>query len=80
MELYALAGMSEREQKVIDLYLLQSEILPVTLPIARRAGLLARTRRKGKPDLIIAATALEHNIPLLTRNTKDFRISGLKLL
>nr|MDQ2686882.1 PIN domain-containing protein [Armatimonadota bacterium] len=33
------------------------------------------------PDALIAATALVHDIPLLTKNQRDFRfIAGLRLL
>ncbi len=34
----------------------------------------------GNPDLLIAATALYHNLTLLTHNTRHFsRISGLQV-
>jgi predicted nucleic acid-binding protein len=34
----------------------------------------------GDLDLLIAATALEHNLTLLTRNVRDFQhVPGLKL-
>ena len=59
MEMYALAGLSEKEENEMkaDMYLM--DILPVTNNIARQAGLLSRTRRRGvRSDLLIAATAL----------------------
>lgn len=46
--------------------------------IARHAGELGRTRATKLPDLLIAATALELGMPLVTRNVRDFRdIPGL---
>ncbi len=55
--------------------------LPIDAAIAREWGRLAAavTARGGNPrrraiDLAIAATANVHQIPLLTRNTKDFSI------
>ena len=43
--------------------------------------LLRQQRRVKLPDAIIAATALVHGLPLLTRNTADFQnIVGLAVL
>jgi predicted nucleic acid-binding protein len=45
-------------------------------------GSLPRSVRHqiGDMDLLIAATALEHNLTLLTRNLRDFQhIPGLKI-
>jgi predicted nucleic acid-binding protein len=55
----------------------QDRILPVTLPIAERWGIMTAERRLrglplNGPDGLIAATALEHNLTLVTRNVKDF--------
>lgn len=61
------------------------EILPLTLPIVERFGIvrgsLASSIRQqiGDMDLLIAATALEHKLTVLTRNVRDFaQIPGLK--
>lgn len=55
--------------------------LPVDTAVAREWGRLAAAvvSRGGKPrrralDLVIAATANVHNVPLLTRNEKDFAL------
>ena len=57
------------------------DVLPLTREIADRAVKLRQQRRMGLGDAIIAATALEHNLTLITRNTRDFRrIVGLRLL
>ena len=58
----------------------RGRILPVTHAIADRWGALdAAEQRKGRAmktaDGLIAATALEHGLTLVTRNVKDF--SGL---
>jgi predicted nucleic acid-binding protein len=60
-------------------------ILPVTESIAERWGNLAATARKRGiavkvVDAVIAATALEHNLTLVTRNVKDFASLGVALL
>ena len=81
MEVYALAGMSRTEERRIDEALYQLNVVLITTSIAKRAGILARTRKRGRADLIIAATALECNIPLLTKNIRDFKnIPNLHIL
>ncbi len=60
-------------------------ILPVTEAIAERWGQLAAAARKqgvtlAVVDGVIAATALEHGLTLVTRNTKDFAPLGVTLL
>ena len=63
----------------------QQNILKVTADIANRAAEL-RAAASGKgvsfhiEDALIAATALEHSLQLATRNVKDFKGIGLKLL
>lgn len=80
MELYALAGPGRDEEQRIDAAVMLLEVIPVDRVVARHAGILARTRRRGKPDLLIAATALEHEIPLVTNNIRDFKhIPGLRV-
>ena len=59
-------------------------ILPVTEAIAERWGKLdAKRQRMGLPvnraDGQIAATALVHDLTLVTRNVKDFRDLGVTL-
>ncbi len=46
--------------------------LVVDRRVAERAGALRRVGLR-LPDALIAATALVHNVTLLTRNAKDFR-------
>jgi predicted nucleic acid-binding protein len=59
--------------------------LAITEGTMLRWRLLVEDGRKAgrtfpQPDLIIAATALEHNLTLVTRNVKDFAGLGITIL
>ena len=63
----------------------QGRILPITRPIADRWGVLdGQCSLRGTPlnlaDGMIAATALEHGLTLVTRNVKDFASLDVALL
>jgi len=60
------------------------KVLPVTTEIAKQCGILrGQFRKKGisrsQADLLIAATALQHHLVLVTRNTRDFQDCGIQL-
>lgn len=60
-------------------------VLPVTDIIAERWGVLtAEHRLKGRPvgmaDGLIAATAMEHGLTVVTRNIKDFSGLGIQVV
>lgn len=54
--------------------------VPVSRAIAETAGSIRRTTGIPVPDALVAATALEHEMALVTRNRRHFeRVSGLTL-
>ena len=55
-------------------------ILPVDAPVARRSAGLHVPDPQPLRDGLIAATALEHTLTVVTRNTADFLASGVRLL
>jgi tRNA(fMet)-specific endonuclease VapC len=76
-ELYA--G-SEREEPAVEALLAKLEELQVDAAIARRAGRIQRATGLKIADALIAATALEHDLEVMTRNRRHFeRVPGLTL-
>ena len=56
-------------------------VLPLDEPVTQQTIRLRQQHRVKLPDAIIAATALAHGIPLLTRNGRDFQtLAGLVVL
>lgn len=60
-------------------------ILPVTAEIAKRSGeirgqLQARGQTRSSTDMIIASTAYEHQLILVTRNVQHFEDCGIPIL
>lgn len=61
------------------------DCLPWDAPISRRwAALVADLKRQGETlpllDGMIAATALQHDLTIATRNTRDFRKTSVKVV
>lgn len=55
-------------------------ILPVDTGIARRWGSLSARIGNDGADLLIAATALEHGLTVVTRNIRHFEPTGVALI
>jgi predicted nucleic acid-binding protein len=55
-------------------------ILPVDRPVAERWGRLNVPDPLPTVDGLLAATALEHDLILVTRNTRDVRRTGARVL
>ena len=76
---------NKSEQQKLEAFLASFTILNLSDQISRIAiGLLRRYRLSHGlliPDAIIAATALESNSPLISKNQRDYKfIQGLNLL
>jgi predicted nucleic acid-binding protein len=76
------AGMRAGEQTRTEAFLVSLECYPMTGAIARRAGALknasaGKGRMLSLADMIVAATALEHGLALMTDNRKDFPLPDL---
>ena len=76
---------NKREQKVVEKYLNNFIIIPVTDIISTKAYELLKKYRLSHglliPDSLIAATSISEEISLITKNQKDYKfITDLKLL
>ena len=63
----------------------EGRILAIDEPVAERRGIFAgQCKSKGRPlnvvDGLIAATALVHDLTVVTRNVRDFEGLGVELL
>jgi hypothetical protein len=64
--------------RVLALY--GERVLPCELATARRWGALSAALGNDSADLMIAATALEHGLTVVTRNVSDFAPTGATVL
>jgi predicted nucleic acid-binding protein len=60
-------------------------VYPITPAIAQRGGVLrgqfqAQGITRSAPDMLIAATAMEHQLVLATRNVRDFLGCGVQVV
>ena len=55
-------------------------ILPVDAAVARRCAQLHVPDPRAERDALIAATALVHDLTVVTRNVGDFEATGVRLL
>jgi len=75
-----------RKQSLLNLFVRQLHaVYPITPEIAQRAGSLrgqfqAQGVVRSAPDMLIAATAMEHQLLLATRNIRDFAGCGVQLI
>jgi len=75
-----------RKQSLLNLFVQQLHaVYPITPGIAQRAGSLrgqfqAQGVVRSAPDMLIAATAMEHQLILATRNIRDFAGCGVQLI
>jgi hypothetical protein len=72
-----LVGMRRGEEQAIERFFVELEWIPVEEAISRRAASLARQHRAANvgiedADFVIAATAVELDVPLVTRNLRHF--------
>jgi tRNA(fMet)-specific endonuclease VapC len=74
----------EKNQKALDDFVTGVKIIPIYHSIDFYASEKARLRKAGTPiddfDLLIGATAVTHNLIMVTNNIREFeRINGIRI-
>jgi predicted nucleic acid-binding protein len=77
MEFLGFNRFDSREKQEAARFISFADVLPLSDAIAERTIQLKQTAKIKLPDAIIGATALSHNLILVTHNVKDF--VGIKL-
>ena len=81
IEVYGFSGLKDEEKGALDILFAFLEVYALEEHVISKAIHLRQSRRMGLADAIIAATALVHSLPLITRNVEDFKsVDGLEVI
>ena len=81
LELFGYPDLTADEEAVLDILTNELEEVAVVASVIDRAIQIRKSKRIKVPDAIIAATALEMDAVLMTRNEDDFKaVDGLVVL
>ncbi len=73
--------LTEEDRRDLGVFFAAVGVLAITTSIVQEAIRLRQIRKMSLGDSFVAGTALVHQLPLLTRNTKDFDwIAGLTVI
>lgn len=71
--------LTPQDKADLEIFMAAGVVLSISDAIADRAIALRQARKFSLGDALIAATALEHDLDLVTRNSDDFQhVPGLK--
>ena len=79
MELLSFKGISQEEESFFKRILARCDVIPLNTAVKERAISVRRTYGTKLPDSIVAATALELGIPLITADKGFKKITELDL-
>ena len=66
------------EEQVVRAFLQEFRLIEFSSPVMELSVIIRRMKKMKLPDAIIAASAVHHDLILVTRNTKDFRGTAVK--
>jgi hypothetical protein len=70
----------KNKERILQAFVKDANVLGLTPDIVARCVKLRRSRKIRTPDAIIAATALVHNLTLVTHDSDFDNIEGLRLI
>ena len=72
---------TKNEQEIMSVFIENITKLNINKDIVKKTIAIRKSRKIDLPDAIIAATAIDYDLILITQNTKDFKsISDLKMI
>jgi predicted nucleic acid-binding protein len=81
METLGWHQVTQSQLQIIQNFMSAATILPINQPVVEKTVFIRQQKKIGLGDAIIAATALVHNLTVVTRNVSDFKgIKNLKVL
>lgn len=63
----------QQEMQILEEFTVILNVIPLSENIVEETIKLRKQYKVKLPDAIIAATALQHNLTIITQNIKDFR-------
>lgn len=81
-EIEALSWISpdKKKETVVKAFIEDANILPLSPEVVAQCIKIRRSRKVKTPDAIIAATAIVHNLTLITSDNDFNNIEGLKIV
>jgi len=71
---------SSDEEQIVRAFLQEFRLIDFSAPVMELSVIIRQMKKMKLPDAIIAASAVHHDLILVTRNIKDFKGTTVKTL